>query len=164
MLSFLQIISFSTIINLHYYCIDIHTCRYAKCTSCVKQCLCIPGKVLASIPAESRPVNKAEPAAVAIPLRTVASRIEHHGPSMQKQGSSSVEYSASSAVAEDSVGTPKARMGQHGAGSHSDQQGPRQCAPEQNREEVQNETSIDKLFALGEDEIKELRCSSFSHP
>ena len=118
--------------------------------------------MLASIPAQ--PVNKAEPAAVTSPLRTVASRVEHHGPNIQEHGSSSAKYSASSAVAEDSVGTPKAQMGQHGAGSHFAQQGSRQCTLEQSREELQNETSIDKLFDLSEDKIKELRCSSFSHP
>ena len=117
--------------------------------------------MLASIPAQS--VNKAEPAAVTIPVRTVASRVEHHGPNIQEHKSSSAKYSASSAVTEDSVGTPKAQMGQQGAGSHSDQQGPRQCTLEQNREELQNETSIDKSFDLSENEIKELRCSSFSH-
>ena len=120
--------------------------------------------MLASIPAQSQPVNKAEPAAVTNPLRTVASRVEHHGPNIQEHGSSSAKYSASSAVTEDSVGTPKAQMGQHGAGSHFVQQSSRQCTLEQSSEELQNETSIDKLFDLSEDKIKELRCSSFCHP
>ena len=124
---------------------------------------CLPEKVGSSLPAVSRPVNRAEPASAAtIALRSLDSCVDHHEPIKQEHGSSSVEYSASSAVTEDGAGTPKARMGQHGAGSHSDQQGPRQCTLEQNREELQNETSIDKLFALSEDEIKELRRSSFT--
>ena len=124
---------------------------------------CLPEKVTSTLPAVSRPVNKAEPAAATIALRSLDSCGDHHEAIKQEYGLSSVEYSASSAVTEDSVGTPKARMGQHGAGSHSDQQGPRQCTLERNREELQNETSIDKLFALGENDIKELRCGSFSY-
>ena len=124
---------------------------------------CLPEKVRSTLPGVSQPVNRAEPAAAAtIALRALDSCVDHHEPIKQEQGSSSAEYSASSAAAEDGAGTPKARMGQHGAGSHSDQQGPRQCTLEQNREELQNETSIDKLFALSEDEIKELRRSSFT--
>ena len=125
---------------------------------------CLLAKLTSTVPAVSRTVNKAEPAAASVPLKTVESRVDHHGPIKQERGSSSAEYSASSADAEDSAGTTRARIGQQSAGSHSDQQAPMQCTPEQNRNELQNETSIDKLFSLDEDDIKELRRISFSDP
>ena len=126
---------------------------------------CLLAKLTSTVPAVSRTVNKAEPAAASVPLKTVESRVDHHGPIKQERGSSSAEYSASSAAdAEDSAGTPRAGIGQQSAGSHSDQQAPMQCTPEQDRNELQNETSIDKLFSLAEDDIKELRRISFSDP
>ena len=137
-----------------------HLYRYAKCGSRVHQCLF--AKLTSTLPAVSRTVNKAEPAAASVPLETVESRVDHHGPIKQEPGSSSAEYSASSAVAEDSASTPRAQTGQQGTESRSDQQAPRQCTPEQNRKELHNEISTDKLFSLDEDDIKELRHSSFS--
>ena len=138
-----------------------HLHRYAKCGSRVHQSLF--AKLTSTLPAVSRTVRKAEPAAGSFPLATVESRVDHHGPIKQERGSSSAEYSASSAVAEDSASTPRAQTGQQGAESLSDQQAPRQCTPEQDRKELHNEMSIDKLFSLDEDDIKELRHCSFSN-
>ena len=76
----------------------------------------------------------------------------------QIQGTLSAENTAS---AENYVETPRALSRKQSTGSLSALQAPGECPHEQKRGVMLNETSTDMLFALGEDEIKELRHTSF---
>ena len=106
------------------------------------------------------PVNEEEPATDAIPLRIVGSSMDHEGAMKQKQGLLSAENTAS---AEGSVETPRALLRKRSKGTPPDLQASGDCSHEQKRGEMLKETSTDEMFALGEDEIKELRHTSFSY-
>ena len=109
--------------------------------------------------ASSRPVNEAGPDTDTVPLRTVGSSRDSHGAMKQKRGSLSAENTAST---KGSVETPQAQLRRQSTGSLSDLRAPGECTREQKRGEMLNETMTDELFALCEDDIKELRHSAFS--
>ena len=132
--------------------------RYSKCGSHVQRCL--PDKLASTRhAATTQPVNETEPATNTFPLRIVGSSTQHQGAMKQERGLLSAENTAG---AEGSVETPKALLKRQGTGSLSDLQAPGECTHEQKRGEMLNETSTDMLFSLCEDEIKELRHTSFS--
>ena len=136
-----------------FYC---HLFSYSKCGSRVQQCL--PERLAATLPALPRPMSETEPAG-GISFRTVGRCQDPHGPIKQGGGA---ESPTGTAGAEGNSDSHKATLRQQSTESLSDLWAPRQRTQEK-VEEMLNDTSTDKLFDLGEDDIQELRRNSFIH-